>query len=150
MPSRDETQQMIEEEASVLQTQIESIEYECDTRLENVEQLIDQSGEQLQEAVQALVLLGASRAVFDQVLGHHRDIHAPGNASVALASALLSFPPHSYWSAHHCEARSCVFDHLIVGLQDGAALLVFGTVCHASDCSNETVRSSRDCLKNAA
>ena len=54
MPSRDETQQMIEEEASVLQTQIESIEYECDTRLENVEQLIDQSGEQLQEAVQDL------------------------------------------------------------------------------------------------
>ena len=54
MPSRDETQQMIEEEASVLQSQIESTEYKCDTRLENVEQLIDQSGEQLQEAVQDL------------------------------------------------------------------------------------------------
>ena len=54
MPSRDETQQMTEEEASVLQTQIETIEYECDTRLENVEQLIDQSVEQLQEAAQDL------------------------------------------------------------------------------------------------
>ena len=54
MPSRDETQQMVEEEATILQTQIETIEYECDTRLEKVEQLIDQSVEQLQEAAQDL------------------------------------------------------------------------------------------------
>ena len=43
MPSRDETQQMIEEESSHLQTQIETIEYECDTR--NIGDLWEQLGD---------------------------------------------------------------------------------------------------------